>query len=106
MVPPKSLSVPLIVLLSFFHSLLPSKLKLLVNKVRLSKTFISWRFSKNGYLKAKSELSKYKNKYTGHRCIIIGNGPSLNDMDLSLLKNEYTFGLNRIYLLFNKLNYF
>lgn len=37
--------------------------------------------------------------------MIIGNGPSLNKMDLSPLKNEITFGLNRIYLLFPKLDF-
>jgi hypothetical protein len=30
--------------------------------------------------------------------VIIGNGPSLNDTDLSLLGGELTFGLNRFYL--------
>ncbi len=46
-------------------------------------------------------LSKFKNKHAGERCVIIGNGPSLNKMDLSLLKDEITFGLNRIYLGFD-----
>lgn len=32
------------------------------------------------------------------RCFIIGNGPSLNKHDLTKLKNEITFGCNRIYL--------
>lgn len=32
------------------------------------------------------------------RCFIIGNGPSLNETDLTKLKNETTFGCNRIYL--------
>lgn len=41
--------------------------------------------------------------YKGKRAFIIGNGPSLNEMDLSPLKNEFTFGLNRIYLMFDKL---
>ena len=50
-------------------------------------------------------LTKYKNKHRGQRCIIIGNGPSLNKMDLSFLKNEITFGMNRIYLLFDKWNF-
>lgn len=36
--------------------------------------------------------------FTGERCFIIGNGPSLKNTDLSLLQNEYTIGLNRIYL--------
>jgi glycosyltransferase involved in cell wall biosynthesis len=49
-----------------------------------------------------AELAQYKNKHRGQRCVIIGNGPSLNKMDLSFLKNEITFGMNRIYLLFDK----
>jgi len=39
------------------------------------------------------------------RCFIIGNGPSLKKTNLSLLKNEYTFGLNRIYLLFKDIGF-
>lgn len=38
-----------------------------------------------------------KDKYHGKRCFIIGNGPSLNHHDLSLLHNEYTFGVNGIF---------
>jgi hypothetical protein len=45
-------------------------------------------------------MGAYYNRHKGKRAFIIGNGPSLNQMDLSLLKNEYTFGANRIYLLF------
>ncbi|UCF44277.1 MAG: glycosyltransferase, partial [Planctomycetota bacterium] len=47
-------------------------------------------------------LAQFRDKHRGQRCVIIGNGPSLNKMDLSFLKNEITFGMNRIYLLFNK----
>lgn len=47
-------------------------------------------------------LLKYKNKHKGERCVIIGNGPSLNKMDLSFLKHEICFGTNRIYLGFDK----
>jgi len=36
-----------------------------------------------------------QNKYVGERCFVIGNGPSLNAMDLSLLKNERTIAMNR-----------
>ena len=48
------------------------------------------------------QLSQFHNKHSGQRCMIIGNGPSLNKMDLSFLKNEITFGMNRIYLGFEK----
>jgi len=47
-------------------------------------------------------LAEFKDKHRGQRCVIIGNGPSLNKMDLSFLRNEITFGMNRIYLLFDK----
>lgn len=48
------------------------------------------------------KIIKFKNKHKGQRCVIIGNGPSLNQMDLSFLKNEFCFGLNKIYLGFEK----
>jgi hypothetical protein len=44
-------------------------------------------------------LHDLRNRYVGRRCFIIGNGPSLNSMDLSPLRNEFTFALNRGYLL-------
>lgn len=50
-------------------------------------------------------ISQFKEKYVGERCVIIGNGPSLTEMDLSLVKDEYTFGLNRIYLMFDRLGF-
>ncbi len=50
-------------------------------------------------------LRTFKDKHKGGRCFIIGNGPSLNKLDLTLLKNEITFGLNRIYLLFDRVGF-
>ena len=44
----------------------------------------------------------YEGLYDGQRCFILGNGPSLNDTDLSMLSNEYTFGCNKISLLYEK----
>ncbi len=38
------------------------------------------------------------NIHHGQRCFIIGNGPSLQRTDLTKLKDEFTFGMNRIYL--------
>jgi len=46
----------------------------------------------------KKKIRTLKDKYKGKRCFIIGNGPSLNEIDLSLLKDEYTFGVNSIFL--------
>lgn len=45
-------------------------------------------------------LAALKNVHKGKRAFIIGNGPSLKQTDTSKLKNEITFGMNRIYLAF------
>lgn len=54
---------------------------------------------------SRRKLQKYHNHYQGKRCFVIGNGPSLKNTDLSKLANEYTFGMNRIYLLFPELGF-
>lgn len=54
---------------------------------------------------SKKRIQSFKNKHLGQRCFIIGNGPSLNKTDLTLIQDEYTFGLNRIYLNFEKMRY-
>src|SRR3546814_724791 len=43
------------------------------------------------------ELEYFYNRFKGKRCFIIGNGPSLNKIDLSLLRNEYSFAVNSFY---------
>ncbi len=50
-------------------------------------------------------LAALKNIHKGKRAFIIGNGPSLKQTDLSKLKNEITFGMNRIYLAFPELGF-
>lgn len=64
-----------------------------------SATFHPWRQDTNRRLKA------LRDSHKGERCFIIGNGPSLRQTDLSLLKNECTIGMNRIYLLFPELGF-
>ena len=46
-----------------------------------------------------------KDIHKGQRCFIIGNGPSLKNTDLSKLRAEFTFGMNRIYLMFPELGF-
>jgi len=50
-------------------------------------------------------LGELKDIHRGQRCFIIGNGPSLQQTDLKKLKNEYTFGMNRIYLGFPEMGF-
>jgi hypothetical protein len=48
----------------------------------------------NNYQKVHKKIA---NQYSG-RCFILGNGPSLNEQDLSLLRNEHCFVTNRFVL--------
>lgn len=48
------------------------------------------------------KIQSLKNKYFGESCFIIGSSPSINMLDLSKLNKEYTFTLNRGYLLKEK----
>jgi hypothetical protein len=50
-------------------------------------------------------LAALKDTHKGQRAFIIGNGPSLKQTDLTKLKNEFTFGMNRIYLMFPELGF-
>ncbi|MFH2038776.1 MAG: 6-hydroxymethylpterin diphosphokinase MptE-like protein [Chloroflexota bacterium] len=54
---------------------------------------------------SKHNLAQLHNSQIGKRCFIIGNGPSLRHLDLFKLKNEITFGMNRIYLLFPEMGF-
>ena len=53
----------------------------------------------------RQRLAGYADRHRGQRCFIFGNGPSLAKMDLTPLANEITFGLNRIYLHFEKMGF-
>ncbi len=57
--------------------------------------FWPWGFSKSN----RNKLFSYKDIHKDKRCFIIANGPSLKYTDFNLLKNEITFGMNRIYLM-------
>lgn len=46
-----------------------------------------------------SKIKKLRDKFHGRRCFLIGNGPSLSQMDLTLLEHEVTFVSNKFYKL-------
>lgn len=51
------------------------------------------------------DLSKFKGVHAGERCFVMGNGPSLNLMDLSKLEGEVVFACNAAFLLFDRINW-
>jgi hypothetical protein len=70
------------------------------------KTAATFLTESKNYIWQKSEgqrLEKFRNTHLDQDCFIICNGPSLNTMDLSLLNDYHTFGLNKIYLLFDRI---
>lgn len=70
---------------------------LYVEKLANFKNFIT--FYRPKYRLARKLLkqnAEFKNIHKGERCFIIGNGPSLNTEDLSVLKDEVVFTVNQI----------
>lgn len=47
-----------------------------------------------------------KDRHKGQRVVLVCNGPSLNDMDLSFLRNEICIGLNKIFLGFQRFHFY
>ena len=50
----------------------------------------------------RDDLAEYRDAHRGEDCFIIGNGPSLNRMELSRLNDFALFGLNKIHLLMDR----
>ena len=78
--------------------------KAVYHKLLVGKRELMWQLDPRAVASRKRLLS-LKDSHRGERCFIIGNGPSLKSMDLSVLRPETTFGLNRIYLLFPELGF-
>ncbi len=76
----------------------------LVRQATLRRADMNRRLSSQGR-RSSQQLELMRDKYRGQRCVIMGNGPSLNETDLNLLAGERTFGLNRIYLMYDRLGF-
>lgn len=61
---------------------------------------LSWNAENAFVIKNRQKIKRFSNLHHGQRCFILANGPSLKKIDLTLLLDEITIGLNRIYLLF------
>lgn len=48
------------------------------------------------YKKMVKSNRQLKNSHTGEKCYILGNGPSLSNVDFALLANEFTFSVNQL----------
>ena len=66
---------------------------------------MAWRNGAGVAGENRKALRNFRDKHLGERCIIMANGPSLAKIDPSMLRGETTFGLNRIYLMADVLNF-
>ena len=67
----------------------------------LLKRLLPWRRGKKSSIHPTrpQSLKIEKNSYAKQRCFIVGTAPSISALDLSLLKNDVIFTVNRGYLL-------
>lgn len=63
-------------------------------KIILNSMGIKSSSGKRTAIKRLVNNKKFYNKYSGKRCFILGNGPSIRGMDLSHLSQEYVFTTN------------
>lgn len=62
---------------------------------------LAWDVRLEAWL-SRAKLRDWKDRYSGQKAVILCNGPSLLKVDFTALKNVFTFGLNKINLLFDK----
>ena len=69
--------------------------------------YLPYLIASNTFFKTENQkrITGLRNIHQGKRCFIIGSGPSINKMDLSLLKSEITFGHNAFYLIKDRVGF-
>ncbi len=78
-------------------------------RVAVARSVVRWREwlwwrTKAGHL-TRQRLRALRGRYTGRRCFILGNGPSLRRTDVRLVRDEVTIGSNGIFLLFPEVGF-
>lgn len=85
-----------------------SNKKLTVNPYLQSMAMIlkrlSWDIHPESW-RSRQRIKAIKNSHLGEKAIIVCNGPSLLNVDFSKINDLYTFGLNKINLLFEKTDF-
>jgi len=64
--------------------------------------FIVFKIFRGFFFNKLNKNHNLKNKFLKKRCFIIGNGPSLNELNLDLIKDEIIFCCNAFYKIKNK----
>lgn len=81
----------------------------IINKIK--RTLIGGRDQANRQFHMKTpkqyqdEIQALRDLHKGQRCFVLGNGPSLNKCDLTLLKDEFSFAVNGIFYKTQEMGY-
>lgn len=68
--------------------------RLIVDQLQWDLTPVAWT--------SRRRLRSWRDRFSGQKAVIVCNGPSLNQTDLAPLRSVFTFGLNKINLLFER----
>lgn len=93
----------------FYRNAVPASTRLAlwwsrVRLQRITQRSLAW-ISEPQVRDMKNRLQTFQNRYQGQRCFLMGNGPSINKTDLSLLANDYVWGVNKCFLLFDRISW-
>lgn len=72
---------------------------------RLERYLILARSEEQSLMWSRARMEEIKNIHREKRCVVMGNGPSLNRMDLRFLSKEIVFASNKIFLGFKKFGF-
>lgn len=87
------------------YDAMPEAVKVRCRMFKLRDTLREYTGSPRGLAQTRRLLEPLRNTYKGKRVVLMGNGPSLRKTNWSLLRDEYTIGLNRIYLLRDEMGF-
>lgn len=84
------------------------KTKYMLSELNQRRYAFRYRWLDKGIFFSENErkLVGLQGVHKGKRCFIIGNGPSLNHIDLKLMANEFTFGVNAIYTNYENMGFY
>jgi len=66
-------------------------------KEKMKENLPLWLLHTYPIIKRRSDISRFKDIHLGETCVVIGNGPSLNQVDFNQLRKFVTFGVNGIF---------
>lgn len=67
--------------------------------------YLNWIY-RNRFKEEQLKIKDLHNTHRGQRCFIVATGPSIKDVNLNILKNETTIGVNSLYREFKGCTYY